>query len=84
MARAASASIYVLHDLAQIALDPVRAGHRVVVSGHSHKPLHTVRDGVHYVNPGSAGPRRFRLPIALARLTIERGHVSVELVELDA
>ncbi len=83
VATAAAASIYVIHDLAQLDIDPVREGHRVVVSGHSHKPLHALRGGVHYVNPGSAGPRRFRLPIAVARLTIERGDVAVELIELD-
>src|SRR5512137_317115 len=83
VATAASASIYVIHDLAQLAVDPAQDGHRVVVSGHSHEPLHAVRGGVHYVNPGSAGPRRFRLPIAVARLTIARGDVAVELVELD-
>jgi len=83
VATAASASIYVIHDLAQLAVDPARAGHRVVVSGHSHKPLHEVRGSVHYVNPGSAGPRRFRLPIALARLEITGSDVAVEMVELD-
>ncbi len=83
VAVAASASIYVIHDLAQLDIDPVRAGHRIVVSGHSHKPLHSQRGGVHYLNPGSAGPRRFRLPIALARLTVDGGEVAVEMVELD-
>jgi putative phosphoesterase len=83
VAVAAETSMYVLHDLAGLAIDPVSAGHRVVVSGHSHKPLHAVRDGVHYVNPGSAGPRRFRLPIAVARLVIDGGRVDVEIVELD-
>ncbi len=61
-------SIYVLHDLAQLDLDPLAAGYQVVVSGHSHKPLLERRGGVLYVNPGSAGPRRFKLPIAAAEL----------------
>jgi putative phosphoesterase len=83
VATAASASIYVIHDLAQLDIDPARDGHRIVVSGHSHKPLHAVRGGVHYVNPGSAGPRRFRLPIALARLEIAGNDVAVEMLEID-
>lgn len=77
-------SLFVLHDLAGLAVDPVRDGHRVVVSGHSHRPGHEVRDGVHYVNPGSAGPRRFTLPIAVARLTIDVDRIAVEVVELAA
>jgi putative phosphoesterase len=77
-------SIYVIHDLAELDIDPARAGHRVVVSGHSHRPKHEVRDGVHYVNPGSAGPRRFTLPIAVARLEVDAGRITVEMVELAA
>ena len=61
-------SLYVLHDLHDLDLDPRAAGVDVVISGHSHKPLHEVRGGVLYLNPGSSGPRRFKLPIALARL----------------
>src|SRR4029434_8871304 len=57
--------IYVLHNLAELDLDPVAGGFQVVVSGHSHHPLIEQRDGVLYVNPGSAGPRRFKLPIAV-------------------
>jgi len=60
--------ILVLHDLAQLALDPVREGMDAVVSGHSHRPVVRVVDGVLRVNPGSAGPRRFSLPICLATL----------------
>jgi len=59
-----------LHDLAQLDVDPRAAGVRVVVSGHSHQPLIEERDGVLFVNPGSAGPRRFRLPIAAGELLI--------------
>ncbi|MCI3953084.1 MAG: phosphodiesterase, family [Burkholderiales bacterium] len=76
--------IYVLHDLAALDVDPAAAGFRVVVSGHSHRPLVKERDGVLYVNPGSAGPRRFSLPIAVAELKIEDGSVNAHLVELDA
>jgi uncharacterized protein len=74
--------IYVLHDLAELDLDPVAAGFKVVVSGHSHKPSVTERNGVLYVNPGSSGPRRFKLPIALAELEIAGPSVKAKLVEL--
>ena len=62
--------IYVLHDVKQLRIDPGQAGFRVVVSGHSHKPSQTERDGVLYVNPGAAGPRRFRLPVTVAKLNL--------------
>ena len=62
--------IYVIHDLAQLDLDPAAAGFDVVVSGHSHRPAQERRGGALYVNPGSAGPRRFTLPIAVARLAL--------------
>ncbi|NMG45981.1 YfcE family phosphodiesterase [Aromatoleum toluvorans] len=74
--------IHVIHDLADLALDPAAAGIRVVVSGHSHKPRVEGRDGVLYVNPGSAGPRRFTLPVAVAELVIERDEVSARIVGL--
>lgn len=76
--------IYVLHDLAELDIDPAAAGFRVVVSGHSHRPLVEERDGVLYVNPGSAGPRRFRLPIAAAELLIEGTRVAARWVTLEA
>jgi putative phosphoesterase len=75
-------SIYVIHDLGQLDIDPNGAGVRVVVSGHSHKPVIEHRDGVVFVNPGSAGPRRFKLPISVAELVIAEGSVSARLVEL--
>jgi putative phosphoesterase len=75
-------SIYVLHDLAELDLDPVAAGFRVVVSGHSHRPSIEERNGVLYVNPGSAGPRRFKLPIAVAELQIAGRSVKAKMVEL--
>ena len=74
--------IHVLHDLAQLDLDPAAAGLQVVVSGHSHHPLIEERDGVLYVNPGSAGPRRFKLPITVAELQVEGRSVKAKLVEL--
>jgi putative phosphoesterase len=84
VAALAGVSVLVLHDLADLGRDPARMGHRVVVYGHSHRPGHELRGGVHYVNPGSAGPQRFSLPIALARLEIRDGAIAVELVELAA
>jgi uncharacterized protein len=75
-------SLYVIHDLAQLDIEPHAAGVSVVVSGHSHQPLIQERDGVLYVNPGSAGPRRFRLPIAVAELSIAGKSVTSRIVEL--
>ncbi|WP_259757918.1 metallophosphoesterase family protein [Pseudomonas sp. GCEP-101] len=74
--------LYLIHDLKQLAIDPVADGIDVVLAGHSHKPLNEVRDGVLYLNPGSAGPRRFRLPIGLAILEIAEGQPRVEMVTL--
>jgi uncharacterized protein len=76
------ASIYMLHDLAQLDLKPEAAGVRVVVYGHSHQPKIEEKNGVLYVNPGSAGPRRFQLPISLGKLEIANGKVRAELIEL--
>jgi putative phosphoesterase len=73
--------LYAIHDLAQLDIDPAGAGVHVAVSGHSHKPLVERRDGVLYVNPGSAGPRRFKLPIAAGELVIAGGAVSARIVE---
>ncbi len=74
--------VYVIHDLAELDIDPVAAGVHVVVSGHSHKPMIQERDGVLYVNPGSAGPRRFKLPITLAELMIDGGSVHARIIDL--
>jgi len=74
--------LYVLHDLSGLDLDPRAAGFAAVISGHSHRPRAGVRDGVLYLNPGSAGPRRFALPIAVARLQIDGTRLSHEIVEL--
>lgn len=74
--------IHVLHDLARIDLSPSAAGISVVISGHSHKPEVEERKGVLFVNPGSIGPRRFRLPIALAKLYVSHTAVRAEIIEL--
>nr|WP_314543019.1 metallophosphoesterase family protein [uncultured Massilia sp.] len=71
-----------IHDLKALLIDPHAAGVRVVVSGHSHKPACNERDGVLYVNPGSAGKRRFSLPIAAAELLVDGGRVEARLVTL--
>jgi putative phosphoesterase len=76
------ALIYVLHDLQQLDLKPAAAGFAIVISGHSHKPSRTERDGVIYLNPGSAGPRRFKLPISLARIDLRAEAFGIELREL--
>ena len=76
-------TIHILHDLKHLAIDPAAHGVRVVVAGHSHKPGCEERGGVLYVNPGSAGRRRFTLPISVGELLIERGQVDVRLLTLD-
>jgi len=75
-------SIYAIHDLAHIDIEALAAGVRVIVSGHSHRPSIVERDGVLYVNPGSAGARRFKLPIAVAELLIDGSSVSARIAEL--
>ncbi|TCS36263.1 hypothetical protein EDC30_10780 [Paucimonas lemoignei] len=74
--------IYVLHDLSQLGTDLHAAGVRVVVSGHSHRALVQERDGILFVNPGGAGPRRFRLPITVAELLIDKHSVTPRIAEL--
>lgn len=74
--------ICVVHDLAELALDPAASGFRVVVCGHSHKPSVKEREGVLYVNPGSAGPRRFKLPVAVAELRVAGAAVRAQIIEL--
>jgi putative phosphoesterase len=76
-------SIYVLHDLARLDLKPRTAGFAVVVSGHSHVPKQETRDRVLYFNPGSAGPRRFKLPVSLGKLIVEDSSVRGEFLELS-
>ncbi|MCC8344506.1 metallophosphatase family protein [Pseudomonas stutzeri] len=76
-------TLHVLHDLKQLDIDPLAAGVDVVIAGHSHKPKVERRDRVLYVNPGSAGPRRFSLPISLALLELNDGQAQVELISLS-
>lgn len=77
-------SIYVLHNLGDLDLKPEAAGFQVVVSGHSHAPKQELRNGVLHFNPGSAGPRRFNLPVSIGRLTIESGKVRGEIITIEA
>jgi uncharacterized protein len=74
---------YVLHDISELDLDPETAGFAAVVFGHSHQPSIETRNNVLFLNPGSAGPRRFRLPVTLARVRITDGEVRPEIVRLD-
>jgi putative phosphoesterase len=76
-------SIYMLHDVKEIDISPSGAGFQVVVSGHSHKPLIEEQRGVLYVNPGSAGPRRFSLPVSVAHLRVNGGKVQAKIIELS-
>jgi uncharacterized protein len=75
--------IYVLHDLNALDLDPPTAGFRAVISGHSHQPKIETKDGVLYFNPGSAGPRRFNLPVSVGRLTLSGGELQAEIIHLE-
>lgn len=75
-------AVYAIHDLKQLDIDPAAQGVRVVVSGHSHRPVQDERKGVLYVNPGSAGRRRFSLPIALGELLVDGEHVQSGVVTL--
>jgi uncharacterized protein len=77
------ALLYVLHDIAELDLDPAAAGFKVVIFGHSHRPLAEERRGLLYLNPGSAGPRRFHLPVTLAKLTIDGARISAEIIQLE-
>lgn len=74
--------IYVLHDLKTLALDPAAEGFDAVIAGHSHKPSQMRRDGVLYVNPGSAGPRRFSLPVSVGRLKLAPAGLECRLIRL--
>ena len=75
-------SIYMLHDVKELDLEPRAAGHDVVIAGHSHKPVIEERHGVLFLNPGGAGPKRFKLPISVAHLTISRGKAAAEIIYL--
>jgi uncharacterized protein len=75
-------TIYVLHDVHRLDLDPVAAGFHIIVSGHSHKPSRTEHAGVLLLNPGSAGPRRFDLPVTIARLDVSRKPWRFDVIDL--
>jgi len=77
-----SVTIYVLHDVHALDLDPVAAGFHVVVSGHSHKPARSEHSGVLFLNPGSAGPRRFDLPVTVALLHLGEAPWKIDLIDL--
>jgi putative phosphoesterase len=76
-------AIYMLHDLSELDIDPRAAGVHAVISGHSHRPLIETRDGVLFINPGSAGPRRFSLPVSVGILEIAGGRISANLHTLQ-
>jgi uncharacterized protein len=75
-------TLYVLHNLQELDLDPRSAGFHIVVTGHTHKPQRTERSGVFYINPGSAGPLRFDLPVTLALLDLTSHPRNVEFIDL--
>jgi len=83
MVEAGGIYFYILHDLSHLDLDPAAAGIRVVVSGHTHRPEMIRKDGVIYLNPGSAGHRRSAYPVTLATVRIADGHVSPDIVQID-
>lgn len=76
-------SLHVLHDVKELGLDPVASGVYAVIAGHSHRPRIERREGVLFLNPGSAGPRRFTLPVSVARLRVDDGRLEPEIIELD-
>jgi putative phosphoesterase len=73
---------YVIHNVKELEFDPASRNFRVVISGHSHKPSVVEKDGVLFVNPGSPGPRRFKLPVTLAKLSVKSVDVGAEIIEL--
>ncbi|MGA8432778.1 MAG: metallophosphoesterase family protein [Candidatus Sulfotelmatobacter sp.] len=78
-----SVAIYMLHDLAKLDLKPEAAGFQVVIFGHSHVAKCENRNGVLFFNPGSAGPRRFKLPVSVGKLIVENGRAHAEIIELS-
>lgn len=83
VAEAGSVHLYVLHDLQSLDLDPLAAGFQIVISGHSHQLARSERGGVLYINPGSAGPRRFNLPITLALLDLRGAPWALQFIDLE-
>jgi hypothetical protein len=81
--KAGAVRIYVLHDVKKLNLNSIPSGVSIIVSGHSHKPGQAMRDGIRYINPGSAGPRRFNLPITVARLDLDRKPWEAEFIDVS-
>lgn len=77
-----STLVYVIHNIEDLDIDPAAAGFDAVIYGHSHKPVSWSKDDVLYVNPGSAGPRRFSLPVSMGRLIVDAEKISVDLIEI--
>jgi putative phosphoesterase len=75
--------VYIIHELSRLDIDPKSLGVRAVICGHSHKPLIEERAGIIYVNPGSCGPRRFKLPVAIGELLVEGSNVRARIIELE-
>ncbi len=78
------ARIYLIHNINELEFSPASSGYQVIISGHSHKPSAVTRDGVLFVNPGSAGPRRFKLPVAVGKLYVDHLDIRAEIVYLQA
>jgi putative phosphoesterase len=83
LVRVGNVFVYVIHNLAELDIDPAAVDVRVVVSGHSHKPMIEERGDVLYVNPGSSGPRRFKLPISVGEITVSGSAVKARIVDLS-
>ena len=82
LVQTADTRLFVIHNVKELDCDPATKGYDVIISGHSHKPSIVTRDGVLFVNPGSAGPRRFKLPVAVGKLFIQNQKINAELIEL--
>jgi len=82
LVQTANRTLFVIHNVKELDCDPAAEGYEVVISGHSHKPSVLTREGVLFVNPGSAGPRRFKLPVSVGKLFIQNRKVNAELIEL--
>jgi hypothetical protein len=83
LVKTGTARLYIIHNVKELAVDPVARGFDAVISGHSHKPSVSSRDGILYVNPGSAGPRRFKLPVAVGKLIVNGANIGAQIIELD-
>ncbi len=82
LVQTADTRLFVIHNVKELDCDPATNGYDVIITGHSHKPSIVTRDGVLFVNPGSAGPRRFKLPVAVGKLFIQNQKINAELIEL--